>query len=436
MEFGKLTEEEFKKFASKHAQASFYQTVEWGHLKEKNNWEMHLLGLKDKGVVIAAALVLSKITPIKKKMFYSPRGFLIDYNNYELLKEFTKKIKEYVKKDNGIFIKIDPYLMYQQRDINGDIVPNGENNFKAFENLKKLGYKHFGFNLMLEALQPRWIYVINTKNKTIDELLKDMDRKTRQIIKTNEKYNIECREIGFDEISKFKDITKHTGDRREFIDRPLSYYENMYNCFHDSGILKIIFAELNADGTIVELRKEKEGLEKDYDNRKNMHDNNIVHTNEKKYEQKQTEIMHNIERLDNKIKEIEQLKEKYGNIIVLSGILFLIYGNEVVALVGGSYKEVMNFQSFYYLNYKMLEYAVLNGYNRYNFYGITGDFSESNPLYGLYSFKKDFGGEVVELIGEFDLIISKPYYYMYKVAFACYHKLKNVKNKIRLINKR
>ena len=397
---------------------------------------MHLLGLKDKDKIVAAALILSKITPIKKKMFYSPRGFLIDYNNYELLKEFTKKIKEYVKKDNGIFIKIDPYLMYQQRDINGDIVPNGENNFKAFENLKKLGYKHFGFNLMLEALQPRWIYVINTKNKTIDELLKDMDRKTRQIIKTNEKYNIECREIGFDEISKFKDITKHTGDRREFIDRPLSYYENMYNCFHDSGILKIFFTELNADGTIVELRKEKEELEKDYDNRKNMHDNNIVHTNEKKYEQKQTEIMHNIERLDNKIKEIEQLKEKHGNIIVLSGILFLIYGNEVVALVGGSYKEVMNFQSFYYLNYKMLEYAVLNGYNRYNFYGITGDFSESNPLYGLYSFKKDFGGEVVELIGEFDLIISKPDYYMYKVAFACYHKLKNVKNKIRLINKR
>ena len=436
MEFVKLTKDEFKKFASNHDQASFYQTVEWGHLKENNNWEMHLLGLKDKDKIVAAALILSKITPIKKKMFYSPRGFLIDYNNYELLEEFTKKIKEYVKKDNGIFIKIDPYLMYQQRDINGDIVPNGENNFKAFENLKKLGYKHFGFNLMLEALQPRWIYVINTKNKTIDELLKDMDRKTRQIIKTNEKYNIECREIGFDEISKFKDITKHTGDRREFIDRPLSYYENMYNCFHDSGILKIIFAELNADGTIVELRKEKEELEKDYDNRKNMHDNNIVHTNEKKYEQKQTEIMHNIERLDNKIKEIEQLKEKYGNIIVLSGILFLIYGNEVVALVGGSYKEVMNFQSFYYLNYKMLEYAVLNGYNRYNFYGITGDFSESNPLYGLYSFKKDFGGEVVELIGEFDLIISKPYYYMYKVAFACYHKLKNVKNKIRLINKR
>ena len=397
---------------------------------------MHLLGLKDKDKIVAAALILSKITPIKKKMFYSPRGFLIDYNNYELLKEFTKKIKEYVKKDNGIFIKIDPYLMNKQREINRYIVPTTENNFKAFENLKKLGYKHFGFNLMLEALQPRWIYVINTKNKTIDELLKDMDRKTRQIIKTNEKYNIECREIGFDEISKFKDITKHTGDRREFIDRPLSYYENMYNCFHDSGILKIFFTELNADGTIVELRKEKEELEKDYDNRKNMHDNNIVHTNEKKYEQKQTEIMHNIERLDNKIKEIEQLKEKHGNIIVLSGILFLIYGNEVVALVGGSYKEVMNFQSFYYLNYKMLEYAVLNGYNRYNFYGITGDFSESNPLYGLYSFKKDFGGEVVELIGEFDLIISKPDYYMYKVAFACYHKLKNVKNKIRLINKR
>ncbi len=436
MEFVKLTKDEFKKFASNHDQASFYQTVEWGHLKENNNWEMHLLGLKDKDKIVAAALVLSKITPIKKKMFYSPRGFLIDYNNYELLEEFTKKIKEYVKKENGIFIKIDPYLMYQQRDINGDIVPNGDNNFKAFENLKNLGYKHFGFNLMLEALQPRWIFVINTKNKTIEELLNNMDRETRRIIKVNERYNIECREISYDEITKFKDITKHTGDRREFIDRPLSYYQEMYNSFHDSGILKIVFAELNTNKTLDELKKEKNEFENDYQERKNKHDNHVIQMNEKKYEQKQKEVENNINRLENKIKEVEELKEKYGEIITLGGVLFLIYGKEVVALVGGSYKEFMDFQSAYYLYYKMIKYAVDNNYDRYNFYGITGNFSENNPLYGLYSFKKDFGGEVVELIGEFDLIISKPFYYLYKISFACYHNLKNFKNKMRIVTKR
>ena len=106
MELVKLTEKEFAKFAVKHRQASFYQTVEWGHLKETNNWQMHLLGLKDGKKIVAGCLLLSKMTPVKRKMFYSPRGFLIDYSDYDLLKEFTYKIKEYVKKEKGIFIKI------------------------------------------------------------------------------------------------------------------------------------------------------------------------------------------------------------------------------------------------------------------------------------------------------------------------------------------
>src|SRR5699024_3889884 len=111
-----------------------------------------------------------------------------------------------------------------------------------------------GFNLMQETLQPRWIFVINTKGKTMDEIMSQMDRETRRVIKMNEKNHIKCREIGYDELPKFKDIMQHTGDRREFIDRPLSYYQDMYKNLHDSGILKILVAELNTNETISELK--------------------------------------------------------------------------------------------------------------------------------------------------------------------------------------
>ena len=163
MELVELKEEEFDKFAWEHPQGSFHQMSNWGTLKKKNGWVSHYLGLKDKDKLVAASLILSKKTPIKKDMYYAPRGFLIDYKNYDLLKEFTEKIKEYTKKRGAIFIKIDPYISYQERDINGDIVPDGENNKDAFDNLKKLGYKHFGFNLMQDTLQPRWIFVTETK---------------------------------------------------------------------------------------------------------------------------------------------------------------------------------------------------------------------------------------------------------------------------------
>ena len=89
----------------------------------------------------------------------------------------------------------------------------------------------------------------------------------------------------------------------------------------------------------------------------------------------------------------------------------------------------MQFQSAYTIHFAGLKYAVENGYKRYNFYGITGDFRKENPLYGLYLFKKSFGGHVVELIGEFDYIISPFWYHIYNIAFNTYHKLKNLKKK-------
>ncbi len=428
MEFRKLTEKEFDNFAKKHENASFNQTSQWGKLKKYNNWDYVFLGLIDKKKVIAATLLLSKMTPVKKKMFYAPRGFLIDYKNYDLLKEFTNNIKKYAKENNGIFVKIDPYISYQERDIDGNIVPDGYNNKDAYKNLIDLGYKHFGFNLMQETLQPRWIFITETKDKTVDDVFKNMDSKTRQIIRKNERMCIKTREIGYDELDKFKDIMAHTGDRRKFIDRPFSYYQNMYKTLHDDGILKILVAELHAKELVSTYKKEIKELKEELKLRKTKHDNGLK-MNENKYLSKQKETEANIERITKKLKEAEELRKNSGDTILLGGILFLIHGNEVVSLVGGSYDKYMEYQSAYTVHWAGCKYAIENGYSRYNFYGITGDFDPKNPLYGLYLFKKGYGGKVVELIGEFDLVISKFWYILYKVAFKMYHGIKNIKNK-------
>lgn len=427
MEFRKLTEKEFDNFASKHENASFNQNSYWGKLKKSNNWEYTFLGLLDNKKIVAATLLLSKMTPVKKKMFYAPRGFLIDYKNYDLLKEFTKNIKKYAKENNGIFVKIDPYINYQERDIDGNIV-EGNDNKDAYKNLINLGYKHFGFNVMQETLQPRWIFVTDTKGKTVDEVMKNMDSKTRQIIRKNERMCIKTREISYDELDKFKDIMKHTGDRRKFIDRPLSYYQNMYKTLHAPGILKIMVAELHAKELVNTYKKELKDLKTELETRKNKHDNGINKMNEKKYLSKQKETENNIERITKKLEEAKKLQKDNGDVILLGGILFLIYGKEVVSLVGGSYEKFMEYQSAYTVHWAGCKYAIENGYDRYNFYGITGDFNPKNPLYGLYLFKRGYGGKVVELIGEFDLVISKFWYFVYNVSFKLYHFIKNIKN--------
>ncbi len=433
MKLIKLNKKDFKSFADKHPQITFHQTEEWANLKKVNNWQAHYIGLEnDNDEIVAGAMILSKTLPIiKKKMFYSPRGFLIDYNDKKLLETFTNELKKYIKKEQGIFVKIDPFVEYQEHDNDGNIVKDGYNNKSAVENLKNLGYKFFGFNLMQDTLQPRWMHVIETKNRTLDDVMKDMESKTRQILRKNERCGITTREITRDELPIFKDIMKHTSDRREFVDRPLSYYEAMWDNLHDSGILKILIAEIDFNIYEKNTIEEKKEAEKSLKERIYKKDKGILKMNEKKFNSSNKQDEETIKRLEKQLEKIKELKKEYGDKEILGGILFLIYGNEVLSLHGGSHAKLMQFQSAYTIHFEGVKMAVEGNYNRYNFYGITGDFRKENPLYGLYLFKKSFGGHVVELIGEYDLIISKFWYNTYNIAFKLYHKLKNIKSSLK-----
>ncbi len=431
MKLEKISKKEFKDFADSNEQITFHQTEQWANLKKVNNWQSYFIGLKDDNKkVVAATLLLSKTLPIiKKKMFYAPRGFLIDYHDKKLLKEFTSQIKDFAKKEKAIFIKIDPYVPYKEHDNNGQLVENGYDNSDCIDNLKSLGYKHFGFNLMQDTLQPRWMHVIDTKNKTLDEVMQDMESKTRQILRKNEKSGITTREITKEELPIFKDIMQHTSDRREFVDRPLSYYEAMWDNLHDSGILKILISEIDFEIYKKNTLKELEEIKSSLKDRTYKKENNLLKMNDKKYIQANQHDEEEIERLNKQLEKIKEYKKEYGEKTTLGGILFLIYGNEVLSLHGGSLSKLMQFQSAYSTHFAGIKYAVENNYDRYNFYGITGDFRKENPLYGLYLFKKSFGGHVVELIGEFDLITSPFFYKTYNLAFKTYHALKNIKKK-------
>ena len=428
MKLVNLNKEEFKEFADQHEQITFHQTEEWANLKKINGWNPYYIGLKEKDTIVAGALLLAKEIPIiKKKMFYSPRGFLIDYNNKEVLKEFTEELKEYIKKEKGIFVKIDPYVEYQERDNDGNIVENGYDNKQAVENLKNLGYHFFGFNTMQDTLQPRWMHVIEINGRNEEEVQKDMESKTRQILRKNEKSSIKTREITREELPLFKSIMEHTGDRRDFIDRPLSYYEAMWDNLHDSGILKILIAEIDFNEYYENTKKELKETQDSLKDRTYKHDHAILKMNEKKYETANHQDEESIKRLNQQLEKIKEYRNEYGEKKTLGTILFLIYGNEVLSLFGGTDDNLMQFQSAYTVHYAGIKYAIDNHYKRYNFYGITGDFRTENPLYGLYLFKKSFGGHVVELIGEYDLIISKFWYKTYNIAFSLYHGLKNIK---------
>lgn len=424
MELIELEKDEFIEFSKNYPYSLFFQSPYWIEIKKQNNWEGTIVGIKENNEIIAATVLLMKnIKGINKKMVYAPRGFLLDYNDLTLLTDFMEKLKIYLKENNALFLKINPYVKYQERDINGNIIEGTKNN-TLINKLKELGFTHQGFYITMDEkkdLEPRWLSVLNLENKTVDEIFKDMRTTTRWSIRNSEKNSLRVIECGKEDLKEFKALMKHTADRREFIDRPLSYYQNIYNVLKKDDLVKILLVEINFKELLEKTEEEYKELLEKIDKLKD---------NPKKQNQVK-ELENETKSFEKRINDLKEYKNKYGDTKVIAGGLYMLYGRQLVYLLGASYKEFMKYNSQYLLQWQMINYAKENNYQTFNFYGIDGDFRKESKNYGLFDFKRGFGAEVVELIGEFDLVINKPMYILYNLAFKTYKFLKNIKNHIK-----
>ena len=394
MKFVKLDEQQFRFFLDQHPQRTFLQTPEIGLLRQKNNWDIHYLGVENDGVIVAASMFLSKKNFLGKKEFYAPRGFLIDYNDPKLLAFYTQEIKNYIQQNDGYILRIDPYVFNKERDINGDVVDGGFDNSKVIDYLLQLGFKK-----SLISEQVKWMFAIDLVSKSKEEVLKSMHANTRNIIRNTIKNNVLVRELSYDELTVFKKITDETSKRRNFSDRSLEYYQNMYNLYHEKKQVKFLLSYINLDDYITILASDKNDKEiskaKLVDNASNAG--------------KLKELNITIASLSKKIAEATQTRQENGNELLLSVGMFILYSPEVIYLISGNRNQFMSYGGQYRIQWEMIQYAIDNKFEKYNFYGIMDVFDPKHKDYGIYQFKRGFNGSVYELIGEFELAISWQY---------------------------
>jgi len=88
----------------------------------------------------------------------------------------------------------------------------------------------------------------------------------------------------------------------------------------------------------------------------------------------------------------------------VSGAITTNYGGKTCYIYGASDNAHRNVMPNYLIQWEMIRWAIETGCTVYDFQGVSGNMSESHPLYGLYRFKKGFNGTLDELAGEFDYI--------------------------------
>ena len=144
-----ITEKEYKNFFNKSEYNHFLQSYEWGESSKGKGLKPIYLGLKDdNNKLLAVCLAFEKDMPLNLKYYYAPRGPVIDYENKSLLKDFTIALKKYLKKNNGIYFKIDPGIVLHVLDEKANPIDGEINNEDLHDYLISLGYKFKGYKTL------------------------------------------------------------------------------------------------------------------------------------------------------------------------------------------------------------------------------------------------------------------------------------------------
>ena len=347
MELKELTKKEFDAYALNHPLGSFQQTSLWGRFMEGDKFYAYYVGAFSKEKIVGASLLLSyEYKKGKERIFYAPRGFLIDYKDENLLKEFTKAVRSFIIEKHGIFLKIDPYILLRDRNSNGDIIEGGVDN-----DFVKINLSHANFIKVVDRIQPRWLSRINLKNKTLKDIFNNFSSKARQIIRRNERFGFMVRELDFKNLDKFLDIIDKKSKKYHTIVPTKTFYEDLRNCFTDEYLhFKEVYFKReivisNIDKEINQLLTVKARRIDSYHNSK---------MTEKYFIDKELEVKKELERL----KSLKEFFSKCADEVSMGIYMFITLGNEVVLLDGGILDEYARFASSYTLHYEMIKYAI------------------------------------------------------------------------------
>lgn len=377
MRLREINKKEFENFCKQSEQNNFFQSKFYAEIKRKEGYHTYFVGLDQNGNIRAATMLISKdVTLFKKRMFYAPHGFIIDYKNLELLNLFTSSIKEFIKEKKGIYVKIEPYLALHDRNYDGSLVPGGFNNSKAVDNLLSLKWNQKQGEELEDSFEPSYIYQLNLKGKNEQELFANFDSSLQKMIQRNETIGIHVRKLDQNNYSTFLDIFENSSDIANYLNIDQKNYKDICNILRKHNLLDITIAELDIDQYLTSTINSK---------------NNIK--NNPGLE----------EQLNKQIESIKTLQYKYGHKILLGGIISVIYGKEYLNLVTATIDRFHNFNPLTTLYWETIKDSKKKGCEIYNFYGI-GDILEDNKK--LEELKK-YHGKVIELIGEFDFVIHE-----------------------------
>ncbi|MGN1298955.1 MAG: lipid II:glycine glycyltransferase FemX [Candidatus Scatovivens sp.] len=208
-------ENRYKEFLESHERCNFQQSLEWGRVKTSWKKEVVISENEEKKIVGSICVWIRKI-PLFGNIMYSARGPVCDIHNENVLKDLTDGLKYLAKKYNAFALRTEPDIEKTDKEYREIVTDLG---YKIKDNSKDFK----------DEIQPRFVFRLNLKGKTEDEIFKEFHQKTRYNIRLATKKGVKIKEGTKEDLKDFHKIMIETGTRDNFGIRTLSYFEKMYD---------------------------------------------------------------------------------------------------------------------------------------------------------------------------------------------------------------
>lgn len=223
-----------------------------------------------------------------------------------------------------------------------------------------------------------------------------MDYQTRRNIKKTEEMGVKVRQLPIDETARFFKLFHMAEEKHGFNFRDQQYFEQLQKDYQGYASIQLAYIDLNEYKD--SLIKKLDSLQYQLTDVQNAL---VESPNSKKQKTKQTQLRQQSTSTQRKIDDIDATIVSDGSILDLAAAIYIYNDYELYYLSSGSNPTYNAYMGAYKLQWEMIKFAKAHGIDRYNFYGITGDFSDTAIDCGVQQFKKGFNAHVEEYIGDF-----------------------------------
>ena len=402
-----LKPEQFDKFSKKQKYRNYHQTVEYANLMIKFGFSAHFLGfVNEYNKVFGATLILYKEVFMSNKIAYAPRGFLLDYDDPNMLLELADKLKKLLGKQGFMLLKIDPYITQTIKDTEGhNININNQANI-YIENLKAAGFEHKPQTFDFEDEKPRFESLI-LLNKSPNDIFNNFTKRTRHKIRKAVNSGIEIIKSPDNDITPIYNFIKQKNMK------PITYYKRMVSSFKNN--LDVYYAKLNTEQYVLNSKalyeremEKNDKLATDVQNSIDKGKNNTKELNKKMESDKL------LNTYKNNLVEATELLKKHPEGLIIAGAINLNYDNASFLVIDGFDKNYTNLNATYFLKWQMIIDYKSKHYKYYNINGVSGKFEVKHQFSNLNEMKFGFNPIITEYVGEFDIILNNFSYNIYK----------------------